>query len=743
MADINDLISKEALEGVDKLFAGLEKVAVQVDKIVQSSANLDKSLSGLASSSKTAATSQEALNNSTKEAEKLNAQLRDREDEVVKAKLKFAKANQEQTATLKAQIVVEDQQAGTLEKLAAKNKLLRQEQQKLDLTTKEGIARNKELNKQIEANTKATQKHSDAYVRQKMNIGNYVSAMQGVPGPLGMATNAFKQFTGVIIANPIVAVIAAIVGIITILVKAFKSTEEGGDKVARVFAQIKAAVAAVFDRLKNVATILVNIFSGEGKLSDLKGAFKGLGDEIQREAEIAGKLADMMDKLEDTEINNIVVSAQRRAEIAKLREIAADQTKSEQERYNALAKAKQLIEAETQTEQKMQVTRIANALGMLDEAKALDRINEARKGNLITLEELDAMNLRTNNMEDLRKVNELIAQFINMEEDASRESRRLVGTMSTLGEEVRKQAAFEKEWQAASGKRIEVQDAGIANGISLAVNLKDTTISTNEAIAESNAELWEKKKEYYDAEDERIKMQNELKTQVITSAFNLAGTLYDRQLAKLDANYKAEVEAAGDNEELKEKIDEKYNKKRAEVQRKQARMDKLQAIFNIGVSTAQAIMKAYAQLGPIAGTVALPLILALAALQTAAVLAKPIPQFAKGTASAPGGLSLVGERGSELAINPGGQMWMTGDSPELVNLQRGTRIIPSDETRAILAAAGKGKKDNIERTIREGNKDIVRAIKEKKSLILNTGVGNQITERDGQTYKTYFQRHLS
>ena len=85
---------------------------------------------------------------------------------------------------------------------------------------------------------------------------------------------------------------------------------------------------------------------------------------------------------------------------------------------------------------------------------------------------------------------------------------------------------------------------------------------------------------------------------------------------------------------------------------------------------------------------------------------------------------------------------MTGDSPELVNITRGSRVIPSDETRRIMAAAGRSKRDTIEETIKRGNSDIVRAIKNKKEFIFSTSVGNKITERDGDTYKTYFQRHL-
>lgn len=740
MSDINDIIAPEALKGLDQLNLSLAKAVELLDKITQQSATLDATMSKLSATVKDNRTAQEGVNTAAREATNINSNLKRTEDDIVAAKIKFARANKQQRDEIGALITLEDKQAGTLEKIVAQNKLLREEQRKLNLETKEGIKRNKEINKEIDANTAFVKKNSDSLVKQKMNIGNYQSAISGLPGPLGMAATAIQSFTRVLLMNPLAAVIMAIVGAIALLVKAFKGTEEGGDRLKRVFDQIKAAIDAVFDRIKNLATGLFKVFSGEAKLKDLKGTFKGLGDEIKRETELAGQLADMMDRLEDREIDMIVISADRKASIDKLMEASSDQTKTELERYNALTKAKKLIDEETAAQQSLLLTRIANELGMTNEETALKRINEVRKeGKQITLEEI-GLSISTN--VDRKRVNELLAQYIGLEEQAATESRRMVSRMSGLRDEAQKQVKFQKLANEAQRETIITTEAATTATEKYfeSVNkLQSTELLFNERLAESNANLQDAKIAQLTEEMEMQKQLKDLKIEVLNSAFDLGATIVDRQSAKVEAAYQKEVAAAGDNAEKKAAIDEKYDKKRKAIMRKQALVDKAQSLFNIGINTATGVASALAK------TVTIPLIpwiIAMGAIQAAAVLATPLPQYAKGTKYSKAGPAVVGERGRELMISPSGQVALTGDSAHLTMLQAGTKIIPSDETRAILQAASVSKRSTIENTIKAGNEDIVKAVKGIR-LEINAKTGRSIETREGDTYRTYFNRHIN
>ena len=163
-------------------------------------------------------------------------------------------------------------------------------------------------------------------------------------------------------------------------------------------------------------------------------------------------------------------------------------------------------------------------------------------------------------------------------------------------------------------------------------------------------------------------------------------------------------------------------------------------MFSIGVDTAKGVVNA---LSKVATIPLVPWIVASGAVQAAIVAAKQIPQYAKGTLSSAGGPAIVGEQGRELMISPSGQIALSGDSAELVNLQRGTKIIPSDETKMLIAAAASSRNGGNDTATERRHKELIKAINEKESLILPSTVGQPITMRKGNLYKTYFNRHLS
>ena len=90
------------------------------------------------------------------------------------------------------------------------------------------------------------------------------------------------------------------------------------------------------------------------------------------------------------------------------------------------------------------------------------------------------------------------------------------------------------------------------------------------------------------------------------------------------AQYETDLANAKDLFDKKLIGENEYNNRVKEIKRKQAEADKGAAVFNIFLSTAQAIAKASPNLALIA------LAAALGAVQTAAVLAKPLPAFKTG-----------------------------------------------------------------------------------------------------------------
>jgi hypothetical protein len=334
---------------------------------------------------------------------------------------------------LEGVISTKNTELGTIQKLDAENKKLRASLRNLDLTTKDGQKTQKEYIAQINKNTEFIRQNSDAAIQQKMTIGAYKTVFDALPPSLQAGARGFQGMTTAakaFLANPVVLAIVAIVGAVAGLVKAFKSTEEGGDRLKKRFDQLKAVISVVTDRIENFAIGLAKVFSGEKKLKDLKGTFAGMGDEMEREVRLAGQLRDMLESLENKEIDMLVVSASRRTEINRLREAAADQNKTEAERITLMQRANRLIEEEAKAQQDVLLTKIANELGTTDLVKVQERLNQVRnEGKQITLEEIGLSN-STN--EDRRRVNELIAQYIDLEGQAAMQKKEMASQISGL-----------------------------------------------------------------------------------------------------------------------------------------------------------------------------------------------------------------------------------------------------------------------------------------------------------------------
>ncbi len=101
------------------------------------------------------------------------------------------------------------------------------------------------------------------------------SAMPGALGQASTAMNGLGKQMWALVANPIGAVIAALVGAITLLYKAFTSTNEGADKLDQGLAGLGAAFEVVMNAVAKVAENLIGLFENPQKaLSDFSDMLK-------------------------------------------------------------------------------------------------------------------------------------------------------------------------------------------------------------------------------------------------------------------------------------------------------------------------------------------------------------------------------------------------------------------------------------------------------------------------------------
>lgn len=118
---------------------------------------------------------------------------------------------------------------------------------------------------------------------------------------------------------------------------------------------------------------------------------------------------------------------------------------------------------------------------------------------------------------------------------------------------------------------------------------------------------------------QQLKKESFMKqAQYYTNLFSNAVTsLQNAEMANVDAKYDAEIKAAEGNTALQEKLEKKKANEKLKIQKKYADVNFAMQVAQIISNTAVSIMKAYSDLGPIAGSIAAALMGVTGAAQLA------------------------------------------------------------------------------------------------------------------------------
>ena len=413
-----------------------------------------------------------------------------------------------------------------------------------------------------------------------------------LPGPVGNAANAMgglgKQMWA-LVANPIGAVIAALVGAITLLYKAFTSTNEGADKLDQGLAGLGAAFEVVMNAVAKVAENLIGLFENPQKaLSDfgdmlkenITNRFEGLMELLpalgkaisllfEGEFSAAGKVAtdaaakvalgveDITDKVSAgiDAINKLgaeaLVAANKAAAIEKILQGVEDGERAL--RIERSKQAKQLATARLQME---------------DDTATFESRIEALKKVATSEEELAAKELKLakakanaiiarNNLTDasdeaLSKEAEAIARVNDLEAESIMRKRKVVKSIESLNNQ---KTASEKEAAKA------VEDALKATEQANKEALENRIKSAEEGI---NAEQDAKKllalktiddQKELNAELERIEMERTQKMIESKKSFQLSTTDLEIKAAQDLANKKFDI--AKENADKQKDLDKK------------------------------------------------------------------------------------------------------------------------------------------------------------------------------------------
>jgi len=568
---------------------------------------------------------------------------------------------------------------------------------KIEVDAKQGITEVNELKKSINETTNIA-------AGSKSKFGSFGSALSSLGGPIGSAIQGLKAMgkeLWALVANPIVAIVAAIVLAFMGLWKILKSFQPVFD----LMEQGMAALEAVFQVIKNTIFALVT------GAKNLREAFSGLGGRMKQAAVEAANLKKAIQDLEDTTKETEVSNAKLQTSINELILQSKDRTKTEEERIALMDEAMRLEEEQFNQSKSLNDQEVANAekaieikaeltdeeLALLQE-KGVEYANYLADSGRLTDEEIDKLKEALLKREDINQqhiaLSEKTQNRINQAQDdaAAKETKRQDDWKKKQEEKLAADKAYKDMLLTQEqGYQKDLQD--YINDLNKKTdelpepeepnydpNSDPETIKLQEKLT-YESDLWIESqmqtneglqklydlglidyKTYTDGQIELEKKAKEKKIAIAQAVFAGATKIMSSLGAFYDAQMNKELEAAGDNEEEKDKIRKKYAEKKKH-------MAYIQAI----IDTASAVMQALASMPPPISYIMAAVSAAAGAIEIATISKQ---QFAKGgilngPAHANGGiLTPYGEvEGGESIINKNSM-----SSPNLRNLASAVNV---------------------------------------------------------------------
>jgi hypothetical protein len=375
---------------------------------------------------------------------------------------------------------------------------------KVNATTKEGQAAIVEINKKIDQNNSFIKENVSQLEKQKINIGNYASALDAVAPGLGSfisglqasatsaktATQASNFLRVALIALPFLAIVAAI----STLIKAFASTQKGMDAINRLLAPLKGGFDSligviqdistnIFDQLGDRFTIasgkiqqgLTLIQIGWAKVSgntekaaellteydnrakditdaqerinkkteDFRNILSGAVDRMKEGAETQKEIERLTIAIERAQIAAVVPLEKARLAYRELDGISKDTSRTEEERLKALDEAEKQLQFIIKTEQDINALKVKRL-------ELSQTLNDTDRAGELELQELIAEGIGV--QEEYQKaLNKIIALRSSIQSKAANDAVK--GAQNELKEEIKSLKEIEDEKRSIDEKR--------------------------------------------------------------------------------------------------------------------------------------------------------------------------------------------------------------------------------------------------------------------------------------------------
>jgi hypothetical protein len=297
---------------------------------------------------------------------------------------------------------------------------------------------------------------TDGYKKGKAEAQAYSGTQKAVAIATNLSSTALKLFKVALIATGI----GAFVVLLGSLVAMFTRTQKGIDLVNTVLAALSAGFDVVIDRASKFGGAIMKLFSGDikGGLADMKSSFAGIGDEIQREVNLAMELERVLQRVEKAEINLDIRRAAANSRLKELKLLTDDTTRSTEDRI-ASAQKYMKIERELAAEEVAnQEKRVAAMLGY---AEVTDEVREQIRKIGQEGVSLDQLGLSESTVEDMKEFRDEATKLYDLQAQSFERQTEQQNKLNSLVDQQRakEKAAAEAAKRAAEERMAAAQKA--------------------------------------------------------------------------------------------------------------------------------------------------------------------------------------------------------------------------------------------------------------------------------------------
>jgi hypothetical protein len=439
---------------------------------------------------------------------------------------------------------------------------------------------------------------------KSMKFEDALATMPGIAGMVGQSIQGVDKAFKVLVANPILATITALVGIFKFFQESLSKTSKGQEtlnKVSSAFSKLLGPLLALIEKVavpifETLANVISYVADGFSWLVESMGVSSKDIKRVTSEIDTVAKEAAEKEKERQEEAKKREEERKQKAEEAaqKAKELAAARKQAAQDEININESVKQseveLARAKAQTtDDELQNLHTEQVQKDQDYQRELKRINDLLKLEKKDSKEYKALIVERNNLEKdyLEDKTERSGEIVKLTEDqlnAEKEFNDKVKDiqLAAIADETARALAQREEQKVRDLRELEEDKEFIKKSEEEKAEIRKNLTAAAEAdIKKIKDDAKQKEKD-----DELKKLSTELQILQTRNDTLTKGTqaYFENQRALLEKGYEIERQNAAGNAQLLLEIEARYQQ-----QKKNLKQQEIQAIGEVASQTINAI----------------------------------------------------------------------------------------------------------------------------------------------------------